>query len=144
MTSAEADGLPPIGDKNEPEVRDEAIHLDLHAEELIVSRHRVDTIVKVSRTTKLVEKTINELLSDSQVVVERVPVGIVVDVMPPVREEGDTTVFPVVEEILVTERRLFLREEVHVRKVNATRQHVEAATLREQSVAVSRSTKDAV
>ena len=59
--------------------------------------------------------------------------------MPPVREEGDLTILPVVEEVLVTERRLRLVEEVRIRQVHTTATHVETVKLREQHVVVTRS-----
>ena len=34
----------------------------------------------------------------------------------PVREEHDTTIISVVEEVLVVEKRWMLREEIHIRK----------------------------
>ena len=39
--------------------------------------------------------------------------------MPTIREEGDTIVIPIVEEMLVIERRLLLKEEVRVRRVRS-------------------------
>jgi stress response protein YsnF len=48
--------------------------------------------------------------------IERVPVGEDVDDIPPVRQEGETTVVPVVEEVLVVEKRLRLVEEVRITK----------------------------
>jgi stress response protein YsnF len=50
--------------------------------------------------------------------------------MPTVREEGDTIVIPIVEEVLVVERRLFLKEEVHVGRVTSTERHHKSVTLR--------------
>jgi Domain of unknown function (DUF2382) len=38
-----------------------------------------------------------------------------VNAAPPVREEGETTVISVVEEVLVVERRLVLKEEIRLR-----------------------------
>ena len=46
-------------------------------------------------------------------VIDRVPVGRFVDAAPPVRHEADVTILPVTEEIVVTERRLILKEEIH-------------------------------
>ena len=104
----------------------------------------METVVKVARTTSFVERSIEEDLIDDQVVVERIPVGMPIDAMPPIREEGDTTIIPVVEEILVTERRLFLKEEVRIRQVRSSRRHVETVTLREQNVTVARSPRSRV
>ena len=45
---------------------------------------------------------------------------------------------PVVEEVVVVERRLLLAEEIHVRRVRTTRQHVETVQLRRQEALVTR------
>ena len=45
---------------------------------------------------------------------------------------------PVVEEVVVVERKLLLREEVHIRRVRATKQHVETVQLRQQEAVVTR------
>jgi stress response protein YsnF len=55
-----------------------------------------------------------------------------------VRTEGDVTILPVVEEVLVVETRLLLKEEIHVRRT-ATRETVEIpVTLRRQRAVVER------
>ncbi len=48
------------------------------------------------------------------------------------KHEGDTEILPVVEEVIVVERRPILREEVHIRRVRATDCHAETVTTREQ------------
>jgi stress response protein YsnF len=58
--------------------------------------------------------------------------------MPSVRQEGDVTIIPVVEEILVVERRLVLKEEVHIRRIKTTERHQEQIKLRRQEATVSR------
>jgi stress response protein YsnF len=62
-----------------------------------------------------------------------------VDAVPPVREEGDTTVISIVEEVLVVERRLVLKEEIRLRRVRTTERHRETVTLREQQAVIERS-----
>jgi stress response protein YsnF len=68
-----------------------------------------------------------------------VPVGRVVDAVPPIREEDDTTIIPVVEEVLVIERRLVLKEEVHLRRVRVRETHAASVVTRTQDVVVTRS-----
>src|SRR5579885_363982 len=46
--------------------------------------------------------------------IEHVPVGRVLDAPVAQRQEGDTLVLPVVEEVLVYRRKLFLREEIRI------------------------------
>jgi stress response protein YsnF len=70
--------------------------------------------------------------------IERTAIGRPVEAMPAVREEGDTIVVPIVEEVLVVERRLMLKEEVRIRRVRSTQRHQERVTLRHQEAVVTR------
>ncbi len=113
--------------------------LALYAEKLEVSRRRVETtLVRATRVTRSREQLVEEELSHERVEVERVPIGRTVDSVPPVRQEGDTTILSVVEEVVVVERRLVLKEEVHVRRIKTTEHHRETVTLREQEATVTR------
>jgi stress response protein YsnF len=47
-------------------------------------------------------------------------------------------VIPVVEEVLVVERRLVLKEEIHLRRVRTTTRHRETVTLRDEQVVIER------
>jgi len=121
--------------------RDEAGEtvLPLLAEEVAVTKRVVETgRVQVERITHEREQLIDELLSRETAEIERVRVGQPVDTMPAVREEGDTIVIPIVEEVLVVERRLFLKEEVRVRRVHSTQRHQERVTLRHHEAVVTR------
>lgn len=113
--------------------------IPLAAEELAVSKQRVETgRVRLARVTHEREQAIDELLARETVDVTRTPIGRPVETMPSVREEGDTIIIPVVEEILVVERRLFLKEEVRVRRVRTTERHQETVTLRRQEAVITR------
>ncbi len=114
------------------------IVLPLSAEELTVGKRAIAERVVVRRETRIRDEAVDELLTDESVVVERVPVGRYVDAMPAVREEGDCTILPVVEEVAVVTRRLLLREEVRLRRVKTSRHHVETVKLREQHAVVTR------
>ncbi len=111
--------------------------LQLHAERLEVRRRVKQTgEVRVAIQTRSRDEQVDEQLNRRNVTVERVAIDRFVDEMPEVREEGETTVIPVVEEILV--RRLFLKEEVRVTRVDTTHAHRETVTLRYQDVVISR------
>ncbi len=116
--------------------------LPLSAEVLTVSKRVTGERVSVRRETRTREATVDELLTDETVVVERVPIGRYVDAVPAVREEGDCTILPVVEEVAVVVRRLLLREEVWLRRVRTSRHHVETVTLREQQAVIARAPLD--
>ena len=79
-----------------------------------------------------------ELLAHQTVEIERVAIGQHVDAMPTIREEGDTIVIPIVEEVLVIERRLLLKEEVRVQRVRSMERHQESVTLRHHEAVVTR------
>ena len=51
--------------------------------------------------------------------VRRVPVNRVITEIPQTRQEGDVTIVPVVEEVLVVEKRLLLKEEIHIERKRA-------------------------
>jgi hypothetical protein len=52
-----------------------------------------------------------------RITVEKVPIDTFVDRVPEVRKEGDLLIVPCVEEVVVTERRLHLREELRIRVI---------------------------
>ena len=98
--------------------------------------------VRVSTKTELVDEMVSAMLDRQDVEVTRVPRGIEITEAPPIRTEGDTTIVPVVEEILVVEKRLVLKEELHLRR-SVSSEHVELPiTLRKQRAVIERSETD--
>jgi uncharacterized protein (TIGR02271 family) len=125
-------------DDHAPDQTGETI-LPLLAEEVAVSKQVVETgRVQVSRVTHEREQLIDELLTHETVEIDRTPIGRQVDRVPPIIDEGDTVVIPIVEEVLVVERRLLLKEEVRVRRVHSTERHQESVTLRHHEAVVTR------
>ena len=115
----------------------------LHAEQLDVSRLTRETgRVKISTVTKFREQTVDEMLAEEHAHVERVAVGTIIDAMPDIRQEGEVTIIPVVEEVLVVERRLFLKQEIRVTRVRTTLRHQETVVLRKQEALVQRTQSD--
>lgn len=114
------------------------IVVPLHVEDISVKRRKVERDVRVHLHTVNRDHLIDEPLAHERIEIERVAIGRPIDAAPPVREEGDTTVISVVEEVLVVQRRLVLKEEIRVRRVRTTEQHRETVTLREQQAVVER------
>ena len=111
----------------------------LHAEEISVSRRQTDgDTYRVSTVTRERERPVDEELHHQRVEVRRVAINQPIDAIPPVREEGDTTIMSVVEEVVVTERRLMLKEEVHITRVRVTEHHQETVIIREQEAIITR------
>lgn len=134
-------GVPDEPDTAKPKAV-ETIVMPLAVEDAVVSKRVRRTLVSASRTTSNRSEAVDVDLKQERVVIERVPVGRVVDAVPPVRQEGDVTIMPVVEEELVVVRRLVLKEEVHIRRVQTAVSHVETVTLRQQHVSVTRTALD--
>jgi uncharacterized protein (TIGR02271 family) len=104
----------------------------------VVKRRVVTGRVQVSTATREHEQMIDELLAREHVEIERMPINKQVDAAPAVRQEGDTIIIPIVEEILVLERRLLVTEEVRVRRVHSTESHRERVILRRQEATITR------
>lgn len=101
-------------------------------------RDRITGRVRVSTATHTAEELVSAELERSDVEVTRVAIDREIDVAPPVRSEGEVTIIPVVEEILVIEKRLMLREEIHVRQITTTQSVELPVTLRQQHAVVER------
>jgi len=113
--------------------------LHLAAEELSVTKRAVETgRVRISTQTRERDVLVDENLACERVEIERVPVGQKIEKTPDVREDGDTTIIPVVEEVLAVERYLMLKEEIRIRRVRTIERHQEKVTLRHQEAVVTR------
>ena len=85
------------------------------------------------------QEVVDVPLVDEHVDVERVEVNRLVDAPPPIREEGDVTVVPVMEEVLVVEKRLRVKYELRLTRRRETRRDVRTVTLRGEEARVLRS-----
>src|SRR5215212_247932 len=80
-------------------------------------KHRVVTgKVRVHTVVDVLDQPISEELTAERIAVQRVPINRYVEVAPGIRNEGELTIIPVLEEVLVVERKLLLKEEIHVQR----------------------------
>ena len=106
-------------------------------EELRVSKREVETgRVVVHKTVSERDENVEMLLRRTDVSVERVPVGRTVTEAPASRQEGDVLIIPVLEEVLVVEKRLVLKEELHIRKTTTERTAHEVVRLRTETATI--------
>lgn len=95
--------------------------------------------IRVSTRTEVSEQVLRETLRGDAVHVTRVPIDRVIaegETAPQIRHEGGLTIIPVLEEVLVVEKRLVLKEEVHIRH-SASDENVEVpVTLRRQRAVI--------
>jgi uncharacterized protein (TIGR02271 family) len=106
----------------------------LRVEKREVERGRVVVRKRVETREELAEAVLHR----EELSVERVPLGVPVDAPPPVREEGDVLVVPVVEEQLVVQTRLVLKEELRVTRHRRTETFREPVRLRAEVAEVVR------
>lgn len=128
---------------NERDARSENLEnavIPIIEEKAVFGKKVVETgKVIISKRVSEHEKTIDEPLLHEEVSVERVAVNQFVDTPPEIRHEGDTMIIPVVEEQLVIKKRLFLVEELHVRKQVVESHQPQKITLLKEEVEVKRS-----
>jgi uncharacterized protein (TIGR02271 family) len=139
----------PSADEGHAPVPDESLRTGAHtvSEEVIPlveetvsigKREVVTGRVRVRTVTDAVEELAHADVRRETVEVTRVPIDRMVETAPEIRTEGDVTILPVVEEVLVVEKRLVLKEELHIRR-RATTETVEVpVSLRKQRVEVER------
>jgi len=108
-------------------------------EELEVQKRVVETgKVRLTKVVHEREALVDEPLFREEVEVTRVPIQRVVDAPIPVREEHGTLIVPVLEEVLVVEKRLMLKEEIHIRTHRVETRQPQQVTLRREEVCVER------
>ena len=118
---------------------DQEVVLPVVEEQAHIRTRRLETgQVVVHVTPRVQNESIRLELAEEQVDVERVEVNQFVQGPVEIRQEGDVTIVPVVEEVLVVEKRLMLREEVRLTRRRRTRPHVEHVSLRTEQVEIRR------
>jgi stress response protein YsnF len=70
--------------------------------------------------------------------VKRLTVNRVVDGLLSVRYEGDTMIVPILEEVLIVEKRCMLKEELHISKRRVETHTPQRVTVRSEEVTVER------
>ncbi|MGF1634288.1 MAG: YsnF/AvaK domain-containing protein [Phycisphaerae bacterium] len=114
----------------------------------LISEHlRVDKVeeetgrVRIRKTVREEEEHLQHDLLSQDVHVERVPVDKPVenpDRPPESRHEGDTLIIPLLEEVLVVQKRLMLREELHVTRKTHRHKQDQTVTVKREEADVQR------
>lgn len=105
---------------------------------------RIDKTVRESDRvwikTSVQERTefVDLELRTGEALIERVPINRIVEVAPGIREEGDIIIVPLLEEIVVVEKKLVLREEIHIRRHETVKHVREPIRLRSEQVSLER------
>lgn len=104
----------------------------------VSTRRVVSGRIRIATQTEEINHLLPTELASVEVDVVRVPIDRRIDTIPDVVTEGEVTIIPVVEERLVVTRELYLREEIHVRRIERTETVDVPATTRRQTVRIER------
>ena len=114
--------------------------IQLLEERLTVGKRTVETgRVRVTTTVEERTETIAAELLRENVTVERTPINREIEASPEVRWEGDTFIVPVVEEVLVVEKRLVLKEELRIRPNKSVERVEQPVVVRRTVASIERS-----
>jgi stress response protein YsnF len=116
--------------------------LPIVEEELQVGKRRMESErIQVQTVTDLAEELVRQELTGEHLEVERVPIDLLLEPgsdLPVIRTEGNVTIFPVLEEVVVLEKRLRLKEEVRITKRMTTEITETPITVRKQRAVIER------
>ena len=116
--------------------------LPIVEEELQVGKRRIESErIQVRTLTDLTEELVRQELTGEHLEVERVPIDLLIQPgsdLPRIRTEGSVTIFPVLEEVVVVEKRLRLKEEVRITKRMTTEITETPIMVRKQRAVIER------
>ena len=108
-------------------------------EQIQVGKQVVETgRLLITKTIREEEQQVDLPLLQEEFSVERVPINQYVDTPPATRVEGDTTIYPVLKEVLVIEKKLVLIEEVRITKRQQITHDSQSIILRKEEITVDR------
>jgi len=109
-------------------------------EVLDLQKRQVETGgVRISKTVHEREEHVDEPGWQEEVGVEHIEINRVVDgPVPKVRTEGDVTIIPVLEEVLIVKKQLILKEELHITKRRIVEHSPRTVILRREEARVER------
>lgn len=115
------------------------IVVPLVAEEIQIGKKTVETGgVRVHKTVREDVQRIDEPIIREHLDVERVEINQFVEAAPAIRYEGDVMIVPVLEEVVVTQKRLLLREEIRLTKRREEIANVQEITLRREEISLEK------
>lgn len=105
---------------------------------VVLKRETPTEGVRVRTAVREDEAVIDEPVARETVEVERVPLDRWVEAPVPVRQEGDTTIVTLLEEVAVVEKRLRATEEVRITKRRVVEHSSQTVTLRREEAVIER------
>lgn len=104
----------------------------------VVKRTKETGRVRISTVVDEREEWVREKLERQEVSVERVRIDRIVDRLPQMRQDGDVLIIPLCEEVLIVEKKLMLKEELHVRTQRRVDEISQPVTLKSMRAVIER------
>ena len=115
------------------------IVVPLSEEQLEVSKRTFATaVVRLEKHVQSFNVRLDEPIAIVSWNVERIAVGQIVETAPSVRQEGETTIYPVLEEQAIVTKQLVLVEEVRVSRELSERRDTRTVTVRREHLDIHR------
>jgi len=117
----------------------EHVVLPIIEEDITIGKRMVvDGKVRLRKTVHTETVTVDEAGYVERLDVQRVPINQPIDAAPAIREEGNTLIIPIVQEVIVIEKRLMLVEEVRIVKHIVAIHQPQDVELRREEITVER------
>ena len=129
--------ISPVQDIFSAPVSSDTLLIPVIEEQLSVGKQTVETgRVLITKTVQENQETVVLPTIREEVEVERIPINTFVDQIPDTRQEGDTTIYSVVEEVAVVQKRIRLVEEIRVTRRQRESSESQTIGLRQEFVTV--------
>ena len=130
----------PLLPKGDAAPQDAESTIPVIEEQVDIEKHTVETGkgVRLHKTISEHDETIDVPVRREICDIRTVAIGRILDegVTPVVRVEGSTTIVPVLEEIVVIQKRLRLKEEIHITRRAEQETETHTVTLKSENVTV--------
>ncbi len=121
------------------------IRIPILEERLIPATRPVDIgELRILKHVDHMEESVRQPVTRDDVTVERVPINRPLDAPVASRTEGEWLVIPVMEEVLVVQKRLMLKEELRIRRQQVVEEQVVRETVRRERLVVEDATRHGV
>ena len=118
---------------------EDSIRIPVIEEQFQVRTEVIETgRMRLVKTVETHDETVSTPLMHEELDMARVAINQYVDSVPPTRQEGETTIYPVVRKAVVVEKRLLLVEEIYVTKRITETVDTQTVSLRCEPVTVDR------
>ena len=132
-----------MSNSSTPVSEQDSLRVPITEEVISIEKRVVDTGrgVRVQKTVQTLPVVIDETLASEEINVQRVAIDRTLEkdeLMPGTRYDGDILIVPVFEEIVVVERRIRLKEELHITRIRREEHFVETVMLKSEQVSIER------